>query len=319
MIDRRPAALVRCTDAADVMDTVDFIRDHDLELAIRGGGHSGAGLSLVHDGVTIDLSPMRWVRVDPVAKTAQVGGGTLLGDLDHAAHAFGSSGSFLPEDLNGFFAELVVPPGPPFPEEIHGHKMCGVVWCWTGDLERLEETFAPVQEPAPPAFHFTTPMLYPALQTMFDELIPTGLQWYWRGDLFDRITDDSIDVHAKYAEATPTDLSTLHLYPVDGTAHRVNHEDTAWGYRDAVWSGVIAGIDPEPANAETIKRWTVDYWEALHPHSMGAAYVNFIGAGEPQHRVKATYRDHYDRLAAIKHTYAPHNLFHTNQNIAPAR
>ncbi|MER7395340.1 FAD-binding oxidoreductase [Streptomyces sp. NPDC000151] len=424
MIDRRPAALVRCTDAADVMNAVDFIRDHDLELAIRGGGHSGAGLSLVDDGVTIDLSPMRGVRVDHVARTAQVGGGTLLGDLDHAAHGFGlatpagimsttgvggltlggghghltrkygltvdnllaadvvlADGSFvtanerdhpdlfwalrggggnfgvvtsftfqlhpvhtvgvavtlwtldrirdvlqwyrdfLPqatEDLNGFFAELVVPPAPPFPEEIHGHKMCGVVWCWTGDLDRLEEVFAPVQEPAPPAFHFAAPMPYPALQSMFDELIPTGLQWYWRGDLFDRITDDSIDAHAKYAEANPTALSTLHLYPIDGAAHRVNHEDTAWGYRDAVWSGVIAGIDPDPANAETIKRWAVDYWEALHPHSMGAAYVNFIGAGESQQRVKATYRDHYDRLAAVKRTYDPHNLFHTNQNIEPA-
>lgn len=424
MIDRSPAAMVRCTDAADVMNAVDFIRDHGLELAVRGGGHSGPGLCLVDDGVTIDLSPMRSVRVDPVARTAQVGGGSLLGDLDHAAHAFGlatpsgimsttgvggltlggghghltrkygltvdnllaadvvlADGSFvtasekdnpdlfwalrggggnfgvvtsftfqlhpvhtvaagatlwtldcirdvlqwyrdfLPqasEDLNGFFTELVVPPGPPFPEEIHGHKMCGVVWCWAGDLDRIDEAFAPVNEPGPPAFHFTAPMPYPALQNMFDELIPTGLQWYWRGDFFDRITDEAIDVHAKYAEGIPTDLSTLHLYPVDGAAHRVGRDDTAWSYRDALWSGFIGGIDPDPDNAETIKQWAVDYWDELHPHSMGGAYVNFIGAGESQERVRATYRDHYDRLADIKRTYDPNNLFHNNQNIEPA-
>ncbi|MGW7084819.1 FAD-binding oxidoreductase [Streptomyces sp. NPDC054871] len=423
MIDRRPAALVRCSDAADVMAAVDFIRERDLELAVRGGGHSGAGLCEVDDGVTIDLSPMRWARVDPVAKTARVGGGSLLRDLDHAAHAFGlatptgfksttgvggltlggghghltrkygltidnlvavdvvlADGSFVtasesqhpdlfwalrggggnfgivtsfrfrlhpvgdvvvavtvwpadqtrdvlrwyrdflpqaPDDLNGFFAALTVPPGPPFPEDIQGQKMCGVVWCWTGDPDEAEQILYAVNEPGQPAFHFTAPMPYPALQTMFDELIPSGLQWYWRGDFFDRITDDAIDVHVKYAENLPTDLSTMHLYPVDGAAARVDQEDTAWGYRDAVWSVVIGGIDPDPDNAGAIKEWCVDYWEELHPHSMGGAYVNFIGEDEAHSRVKATYRDHYARLTRIKNAYDPANLFHTNQNIAP--
>ncbi|MFP3986020.1 FAD-binding oxidoreductase [Streptomyces sp. E11-3] len=425
MIDRRPAAIVPCRDAGDVMNAVDFIRDHGLELAVRGGGHSGPGLCLVEDGVTIDLSPMRWVRVDPVAKTAQVGGGAQLGDLDHAAHAFGlatpggiisttgvggltlggghgyltrkygltvdnllsadvvlADGSFVtaseddhqdlfwalrggggnfgvvtsftyrlhpvhtvvfgvtlwsldsigdvlqwyrdflpsaPEDLYGFFAGLVVPPGPPFPEEIHGRKMCGVVWCWTGDLDVVDKAFAAVTDPAPPAFHFTAPLPYPAVQSTFDELIPTGLQWYWRGDFFDRITDGAIDVHAKYVEGIPTDLCTMHLYPVDAAGQRAGQGDMAWAYRDAVWSGVIGGIDPDPANAETVRRWAVDYWEELHPHSMGGAYVNFLGAGESQDRVKTTYRGNYDRLAQIKRTYDADNLFHANQNIRPAQ
>ncbi|MFF7247562.1 FAD-binding oxidoreductase [Embleya sp. NPDC008237] len=423
MIDRHPAALVRCADAGDVMAAVDFVREHGLELAVRGGGHSGAGLCVIDDAVTLDLAPMRWVRVDPVARTARVGGGSLLADLDHATHAFGlgvpagimsttgvggltlggghghltrkygltvdslvaadvvlADGSFVtasesehpdlfwalrggggnfgvvtsfrfrlhpvdtvaagvtlwpvertrevlrwyreflpqaPEDLNGFFAALTVPPGPPFPEEIHGHKMCGVVWCWTGDPEAAEDNLAAVREPAPPAFHFTAPMPYPILQTMFDELIPAGLQWYWRGDFFDAIPDDAVDVHAKYAESLPTALSTMHLYPVDGAAHRVDAADTAWGYRDAMWSGVIGGIDPDPANAEAIRQWCVDYWQDLHPHSMGGAYVNFIGADESHDRVEATYREHYERLGGVKYRYDPHNLFHANQNIKP--
>ncbi|WP_392671796.1 FAD-binding oxidoreductase [Streptomyces sp. LN785] len=423
MIDRWPAAVVRCSDAADVMAAVDFVRGEGLELAVRGGGHSGAGLCLVDDGVTVDLSPMRWVHVDPAARTARVGGGTTLGDLDHAAHPFGlatpsgilsttgvggltlggghghltrrygltvdnliaadvvladgssvtadetenadlfwalrgGGGNFgivtsfsfrmhpvdtvgvaitlwpvdrvpevltwyrdflpqAPEDLNGFFAALTAPPGPPFPEEIHGHKMCGVIWCWTGAPDGLESAVAAAAEPGPPAFRFATPMPYPALQTMFDALLPAGLQWYWRGNFFDRITDDAIGVHAKYTESLPTDLSTMHLYPVDGAAHRAGPDDTAWAYRDAVWSGVIAGIDPDPDRAGAIREWCVDYWEELHPHSMGGTYVNFIGADEPQDRVRATYRDHYDRLAAVKRAYDPANLFHTNQNIEP--
>lgn len=223
-----------------------------------------------------------------------------------------------PDDLYGFFASLSVPPAPPFPEEIHGQKMCGVVWSSTAPPAALEETLAVVAEPGPPAFHFTAEMPYPALQAMFDGLIPAGLQWYWRGDFFDRITDDAVDVHAAFAENRPTDLSTMHLYPVDGVAGRVGPDDTAWAYRDAVWSGVIGGVDPDPANAAALREWAVGYWEALHPYSMGGAYVNFLGAGESQDRVRGTYRGHYDRLAEVKQAYDPHNLFHANQNIEPA-
>ncbi|MEV6115216.1 FAD-binding oxidoreductase [Streptomyces sp. NPDC052109] len=426
MIDRRPAAFAQCVDVADVQATISFARDTGAELAVRGGGHSGPGLCLIDDGLVLDLSPMRWARVDPETDTVQVGGGSRLGDVDHATHAVGravpagivsttgvggltlggghghlsrrygltidsllsadvvlADGSYVtasadshpdlfwalrggggnfgvvasftfrlhpastvgvavtvwpadrtpevlrwyreflpaaPHELNGFFAVLVVPPGPPFPEPIHGRKMCGIVWCYTGDLadDHLGEVLSVVNEPAPPAFHFTTPMPYPALQTLFDELMPTGLQWYWRGDFFDTISDAAIDVHHKYAENIPTALSTMHLYPVDGAAHQAGADDTAWAYRDAVWSGVFAGIDPDPANAGLIRQWCVDYWTDLHPHSMGGSYVNYIGHGESQERVRATYRGHYDRLASVKRAYDPDNLFHANQNIPPA-
>ncbi|MFE0515074.1 FAD-binding oxidoreductase [Streptomyces sp. NPDC058964] len=426
MIDRRPAAFAQCVDVADVQAAISFARDTGADLAVRGGGHSGPGLCLVDDGLVLDLSPMRWVRVAPEATTVQVGGGSQLGDLDHATHAFGRAvpagimsttgvggltlggghgyltrkygltidslvsadvvladgscvtasaddhpdlfwalrgggGNFgvvtsftfrlhpahtvgvavtvwpvdrtpevlrwyrefmpsAPEDLYGFFAVLAVPPGPPFPEPIHGHKVCGVVWCYTGDLaaDRLEEVLAVVNDPAPPAFHFTTPMPYPGLQSMFDTLIPKGLQWYWRGDFFDAVSDGAIDVHHKYAENLPTDLSIMHLYPVDGAAHRLGADETAWAYRDAVWSCVVAGIDPDPANAGLIREWCVGYWTDLHPHSMGGSYVNFIGQQESSDRVQATYRGNYDRLAAVKRVYDPDNLFHANQNIPPA-
>lgn len=161
-------------------------------------------------------------------------------------------------------------------------------------------------------------MPYPALQSMFDGLIPKGLQWYWRGDFFDAVSDAAVEVHEKYGRTLPTGLSTMHLYPVDGAAHRVPADATPWAYRDALWSGVIAGIDPDPANAEAIRRWCVDYWTELHPHSMGGAYVNFLGEAEDAGRVRSTYRTTYERLAAVKRAYDPENFFRANQNIAPA-
>jgi FAD/FMN-containing dehydrogenase len=89
MIDRRPAIIARCAGAADVINAVNFARDNNLLVAVRGGGHSMSGQSVCDGGLMIDLSPMRWVRVDPVARRAVLGPGTLLGDLDREATAFG--------------------------------------------------------------------------------------------------------------------------------------------------------------------------------------------------------------------------------------
>lgn len=125
-------------------------------------------------------------------------------------------------------------------------------------------------------------------------------------------------MHHRYGANIPTELSLMHLYPVDGQAHQVGADDTAWAYRDAVRSGVIAGVDPDPADDELIRQWCVEYWSDLHPHSMGGSYVNFMGEAESGDRLRSTYRGHYDRLSSIKHTYDPHNFFHANQNIPPA-
>ena len=79
----------------------------------------------------------------------------------------------------------------------------------------------------------------------------------------------------------------------------------------------MVGVDPDPANNERLIAWTKAYWEELHPHSAGGAYVNMM-MDEGQDRVKAAYRDNYARLAAIKKKYDPTNLFHVNQNVKPS-
>ncbi len=89
MIDRRPAIIARCTDAGDVIAAVNYAREHELPLSVRGGGHHGAGLSMCDDGLVVDLSLMKGVRVDPGHRTALVLPGCTLGDVDHATHAFG--------------------------------------------------------------------------------------------------------------------------------------------------------------------------------------------------------------------------------------
>ena len=89
MIDKRPALIARCAGAADVIAAVTFAREHDVLVSVRGGGHSVAGKAVCNGGLMIDLARMREVKTDPGTRTARVGGGALLGDLDHATQAFG--------------------------------------------------------------------------------------------------------------------------------------------------------------------------------------------------------------------------------------
>jgi FAD/FMN-containing dehydrogenase len=422
MIDRHPAMIARCESVADIRAALAAARESGLTVAVRGGGHSGAGYGSVDGGLVIDLSPMDDVRVDADARTVRVQGGATWGKVDAAAgehglatpagiisttgvggltlgggHGYlsrkfgltidnlleaevvladgqlvtasqtqhpdlfwalrGGGGNFgivtsflfrlhpvstviggptlwpveattevlswyrefMPaqdEDLYGFFAVLTVPPGDPFPVELHHRKVCAVVWCYLGDPAKFDEVFAPVRAMRP-QFEFAGPMPYPALQSMFDGLYPPGLQWYWRGDFFRAVPDEAVAAHAKFAEQLPTALSSMHLYPVDGAVRRVASGDTAFSYRDVTFSQVIVGVDPDPANADAITGWTVDYSDATHPHSAGGAYVNFM-MDEGDDRVRATYQGNHDRLAEVKAIYDPGNVLHVNANIPPA-
>src|SRR6185312_12244633 len=89
MIDRHPALIAYCANVSDVITSVNFARTNKLLLAIRSGGHNGPGLGVCDDGLVIDLSPMKGIRIDPVARTARVETGCTLGDVDHATHVFG--------------------------------------------------------------------------------------------------------------------------------------------------------------------------------------------------------------------------------------
>jgi FAD/FMN-containing dehydrogenase len=84
-----------------------------------------------------------------------------------------------------------------------------------------------------------------------------------------------------------------------------------------VWSEVIVGIDPDPANKERIVDWARSYWDALHPYGAGGAYVNFMMDNEGEDRIRATYHNNYEKLVELKTKYDPKNFFRVNQNIPP--
>jgi FAD/FMN-containing dehydrogenase len=277
----------------------------DLFWALRGGGGNfGIVTSFeyrLHPVDTVIAGPLFW-PIDKIEPTL----GWYREWLPQAA-----------EDVYAFYLIGEVPPAEPFPKAIHGQKVCGLVWCYTGPAEQVEEAIKPAREVAKPLFEHIAPIPYPALQSLFDPLYPPGYQWYWKGDFVREISDEAIAAHRRFAEV-PTSWSLMHLYPINGAVHRVAADETAWAYRDVNWSMVIAGVDPDPANRDKITQWARDYWQALHPYSGGAAYVNFM-MEEGQERIQATYRGNYERLRQIKARYDPDNFFHVNQNIEPAR
>lgn len=162
-------------------------------------------------------------------------------------------------------------------------------------------------------------MPFPALQTMFDPFFPPGLQWYWKGAYIEALPDAAIDAHIAQIEKAPSDLSMMHLYPVDGAAGRVATDATAWSARDCRWSMVIAAVDPDPGRADGLRNWARGYWKAIQPHAKAGGYVNFMMGEEDEGRVADAYGPNLDRLRQAKAAYDPNNLFRVNQNIVPAK
>jgi FAD/FMN-containing dehydrogenase len=299
-IDNLVAATVVLADGSVVQ--CDSERDPDLFWAIRGGGGNF--------GIVTEFS----FRCHPVSTVLA---GPVLYDLADAPEVLRWYREFVPaqpDELGIWFGFLSVPPGPPFPEELHLRKVGAIVLTQPG-----EEESAALRE----ARSFGSPLLdgvaampLPVWNTAFDPVYPAGDQWYWRGHFVQELSDAAIDVHLEYADRMPTWKSTMHLYSIDGAAGRVGNDDTAWGYRHAKWAQVIAGVDPDPTNAEAISDWTKAYSDALNPYVLAGGYSNFA-MDEPD-RVHSMYGDNYNRLARIKTHYDPNNLFRVNQNIKPA-
>jgi FAD/FMN-containing dehydrogenase len=301
-IDSLLEADVVLADGSFVKATAD--QNADLFWALRGGGGNfGIVTSFVfrtHHVSTVFAGPTLWA-------------------VEDAREVMRCYRDFLPqatEGINGFFAFLQVPPAQMFPEHLHNRLACGVVWCYTGPTDEATKALAPMRSFGKPIFDHVGPMPFPTLQSIFDPLYPPGLQWYWKADFLNELPDGVIDRHVEHGSKLPTMHSSMHLYPVDGAAHRVGKNETAFSFRDATWSQVIVGVDPDASNKGRITQWARDYFDAVHPFAAGGAYVNFMMEEGPE-RVLETYRENYERLAEIKARYDPDNVFDVNQNIKP--
>ena len=280
--------------------------NEELYWALRGGGGNFGVVTRflfqAHPVGTVYAGPVFW-------------------DIEHAHEIMKWYRDFLPKapvELSMFAGLQMVPSVEPFPPNIQGRRICVLVSCYNGSTADGKAILKSMRgDLPPPILDSMAEMPFLEIQSLFDPLLPKGLQWYWKGDLIWDLTDEALENVVEHGSKSPTELSVMHMYPIDGAVHRIKPDETAWSCRDATWSMIIAGVDPDPKYKDEISDWAKTYWQAVHPFSRGDAYVNFMMEDESGVRVRASYGENYNRLSQIKAKYDPDNFFRVNQNIKP--
>lgn len=424
MINKYPAVITQPTGTADVVRAVSFAREHDLPVAIRGGGHNVAGSAVCDGGLVIDLSELNGVHVDPEARTVRAGGGATLGDVDRETQVFGlatplgvvsetgiagltlnggmghlrrkyglacdnlvsadvvtadgdvltasedrnpdllwalrgGGGNFgvvtsfeyqlhdvgpetfglltfhhgddavealrhfrewtvsAPDEASVLPLYMFIPELEEYPQEAWGDPSLLFAGCYTGDTAEAEEVFAPLRGFTEPIVDFSGSMPYTDLQMAFDEDFPDGRRYYWKGTYITELTDEVIELVTRRGEESPSSLSTVDLWHLDGTIADLERDATAFWHRDKPYLlNFEANWDDPRADDENIT-WVRESLAEVRDMSVaGGGYGNFPGFSEDP--VRTIFGGNYERLAEVKTEYDPENVFQLNQNITPA-
>jgi FAD/FMN-containing dehydrogenase len=426
MVATAPALVVQPATAGDVAAAVGFAREHRLLLSIKGGGHNIAGTSIAERGLTLDMSRMRAVAVDPVARLAHVGPGCLLQDVDRATQEHGlatvlgfisevgvagltlggglgyltrrfgwavdnleeveivtadceirianrdenadlfwalrgGGGNFgvvtrftfrlhevgpmvyggliawpfdradeilqgyrkltteAPRELSVWLVCFRAPPAPFVPDEWHGQRICAMAVCYSGDLDHVDEALAHIRALGDPVFDLLEEQPYVALQSYLDETEPKGHHYYWKTEFAAELSDGLLATVRDLAAECPIPEAQVGFLHLGGALNERDGDDGAVGNRDARFAYAANGVwEPDEPDAAAFRQWIREAWERLRPFSTGGNYINFQTADEGDDRIRATYGANFDRLAAVKQSYDPDNLFRANRNIRPA-
>jgi len=425
MIDRRPAVIGKPTSPTEVAQLIHFAREHGLPVAVRGGGHNGAGLGTVDDGVVIDLSLMRDVEVRPQERTVRVGGGATWGEVDRATGAHGlatpsgiisttgvggltlgggigylarglglscdnlvsadvvtADGKFViasekenedlfwalrggggnfgvvtrfehrlhpvgPEIYAGALAwrgedasevlemyrtfsaaappELAViagmrpaPPAPWLPKDVHGKLIVAMFVCHTGDPAAGEKAVAPLRAfGRRPVGDIVQRRTYVSQQSLIDATQPKGRRYYWKSEYLPSVTKPLLGTVVEHAARIRSPHSAILMFPLGGALERLPEDHSAVGNRQTGAVLNIAGSWEKPEEDAEHVEWARAAWRDARKFSTGRVYVNFLTEDEGDDRVHQAYGSNYARLAHLKASWDPNNLFRVNKNIAP--
>ncbi len=425
MIDKKPAAIVRCLGVADVVACVHFARENGIKIAVKGGGHNIAGLAVCDDGLVLDMGLMRGVWVHPKEKHAHAQAGCLLGDVDRetqvhglaavlgfvsntgiagltlgggfgyltsrwgwtcdnvesvdivtaegklvrateAEHPdllwglrggggnFGVATGFTyrlypvgPEIIGGpiawpaenaeavlalhreFTASAppecavvavmrVAPPAPWIAKEMHGKPIVMLLVCDTGPLAEAEKRVAPLKAFLKPVGDVCIKRSYVSLQNLLDATQPKGRRYYWKSEFLPSLGEEMTKTWMANAAKISSPHGAMVLFPIGKAVGEKPAGHSAVGNRDARWVlNITAAWDKPEDDAKQIE-WARSAWRDMQSFSTGGTYVNFLNAEEGDDRTRAAYGANHARLAQVKKTWDPGNLFSANKNIVPA-
>jgi FAD/FMN-containing dehydrogenase len=282
-------------------------REHpDLLWGVRGGG-GNFGVVTAFQFRLHQVGPQ--VLAGPVLYPAEQAGEVLRGYRSWAADA--------PGEVSTVVNLRLAPPLPIIPERLHGVPVVTIVCCYAGaDPDAGERLLAPVRRLGTPLLDLVAVKPYAAHQATFDATVPHGLHYHWRSHYLDDLGDGAVDTLVDHAWSHRSPWSYTILFQLGGAVRRLPEEATAFSGRGAGYAlninAVATGGDGLPEQAA----WARRTWEAMRPHGNGV-YVNFLDR-EGNERVRAAYGEaKWRRLAELKRTWDPDNLFRLNQNITP--
>jgi len=285
--------------------------DHpDLFWALRGGGGNfgvvtSFRFALHPVGPTVTAGPVFWAADD----TAEV----LRFYRDFVADA--------PDELGTVIRLGTVPPLPVVDDELHFRPAIAVASCYAGPVDAGERAVRALRQYGAPLVDLVGPTLYLDHQSGLDDTVPHGWQYYWKATNLTGLSDAVIDVVAEHAYRATSPRSYTAMFHMGGAVARVPQDATAYPGRnvdhniiiDAAW---LPEQDDTVGAAETA--WAREFLDALEPHRAGV-YVNFLDADDDHLRVREAYGDaNYRRLADVKASYDPDNVFRNNKNIHPS-
>jgi FAD/FMN-containing dehydrogenase len=221
-----------------------------------------------------------------------------------------------PDELSTLLNFLITPPAPFVPQHLRGVPVVAIAVCHAGSVEDAGRDLAPLRRIGPPLIDQIKPRPYKSLQRLFDAAGVFGYQVYGKSGHLAELSDDVIETLVTYAPQVTSPLSIVMISTLGGAVGRVGEHDTAFSHRQTRFDYAINSVWTDPLESERHISWARDFGRAMRPLTTGV-YVNELG-DEGEERVREAYNPKtYARLAALKKTYDPENLFRLNQNIKP--
>jgi FAD/FMN-containing dehydrogenase len=198
-----------------------------------------------------------------------------------------------------------------------GEATVSIAVCYCGPIDEGERVLRPLRTFQSPLDDQVQPMPYAVAQSARDEGYPSGRLHYWKSGWLREVTDGAIETLMRFVPQMPSSASGVGLQQLHGAASRVAPSATAFPHRAEVYDFLILSQWSEASDSDRNVQWTRALFEAMQPHLEESVYVNNLG-DEGSGRVRAAYGENYPRLAAVKGTYDPDNVFRANQNIDPS-
>ncbi|RNF31703.1 FAD-linked oxidase [Massilia aurea] len=278
----------------------------DLFWAIRGGGGNF--------GVVTRFE----FALHPVGP--QITAGLIVYPFDQARSVlqqYRDAVATMAPDLTVWAVLRKAPPLPFLAPQVHGQDVLVLPVFSPSPSDAVDAGIARMAKLGEPLGMHVGPMPYAAWQQIFDPMLTPGARNYWKSHNFAQLSDGAIDVVMRYAGNLPTAQCEIFLGLLGGQAGAPPPQATAYPHRDALYVMNVHTRWEDPADDERCIAWARDFFADATPFASGGVYVNFMPQDEGE-RTSDAYGANYARLAQIKATYDPDNLFRTNQNIRPA-